>query len=78
MALTEDEIEVAQFRINDCAVGNFELAQIYGEFWDAIPNPTHFGKRFKQSVRKGELRGISLGVRTSDNHQTYDIKAFQF
>lgn len=68
-----DPLEVAQSLIDDLAPGEYELEQIYGEYWDAVKSPTSFGKRFARAVRDGTLRNIFRSGRTAENHQLYRV-----
>lgn len=71
--LTSDDLELAQNLIDDRAPGEYEVEEIYGEFWDAIPNHTGFGRSFKNAVRSGQLRRINWVGRSSENHQRYSL-----
>lgn len=69
--LTSDELELAQNLIDDRAPGEYEVEEIYGEFWDAIPNHTVFGRSFKRAAISGQLSRIIWVGRSSKNHQRY-------
>ncbi|WP_380783482.1 DUF1413 domain-containing protein [Sphingomonas sp. R86520] len=71
--LDDSELELAQNLINDCAAGQYEVEDIYREFWEAIPHRTTFGRRFKKAVIGGKLRGIRWMHRSSENHQVYEL-----
>ena len=73
MALSNDEIEIAQNLITNLQPNNYELEEIYGEHWQAIEGPTSFGRLFKESVLDGKLRGIRSIGRTAENHQLYRV-----
>jgi Domain of unknown function (DUF1413) len=67
------DLELAQRLIDRLALGDYEVEAIYGEFWEAIPNHTGFGRAFKKAVENGQLEGICWKDRTSENHQLYSI-----
>jgi hypothetical protein len=72
MYLTEEEIETCQFLIDDRDPGEYEIKDIFGEYYAAITSPKDFGKRFKQSVENGHLKNISLGrLDLNDKHWRY-------
>lgn len=68
-----DPMEVAQNLIDEKEPGEYELEQIYGEFWDAIESPTSFGRSFAKAVKDGTLKNIVRSGRTVENHQLYQI-----
>ena len=69
--LNADDLELAQSLIARLSAGEYELEEIYGEFWEAIPNPTGFGRAFKKAVQLGHLSGITWARRSVENHQIY-------
>ncbi len=72
--MTFDEyIELAQYRIDDLDAGQYLVGDIYGEYWDSIPNHTGFGPQFKEAVLGGKLKGIRWVERRSDNNQPYEV-----
>ena len=71
--LTEEEIMLAQFIINQKSCGVYELRNIYAQEWEKIKHPTSFGAKFKKSVDNKELDGIRRISLKSNNHHTYEI-----
>lgn len=73
MPLSDDDLIVAQSLIDAKAFDEYEIEQIYGQFWEAIPNPTTFGRWFKRAVIDGRLKNIEWVRRSGENHQIYRI-----
>lgn len=53
--------------------GEYEVEQIFGEFWDAIASPTSYGRRFKRAVAAGQLQRIELRGCGATNQQIYFV-----
>jgi hypothetical protein len=68
-------LELAQFRINELPAGEYVIGEIYGEFWDSVPNHTGLGPIFKAAVERGRLHGIEWVERKTNNNQLYRIVA---
>lgn len=71
--LDDQEREIAQDLIDAREPGNYELREIFGDFWDTVTQPNSYGKRFKKSVLYGHLSRISWKGPDSQNHQIYLI-----
>jgi len=75
MQLDDDEIAMAQNKINACVQGNYLLKEIFGDLWAKIPSRNSFGRRFKNAVCDGRLSRISHLTTKSNNHNVYRIVA---
>lgn len=73
--MTEDELELAQSLIDRLAPGEYEVEQIFGEFWDTIASPTSYGRAFKKAVTTGQLQRIEWLRRSATNHQIYLVSS---
>lgn len=71
----EELLELAQHRIDELPPGEYQISEIYGEFYKtAILNPKAFGKTFKNAVKTGALQNIQLGrMDTGDKHWRYNL-----
>jgi hypothetical protein len=69
----EECLKLAQFRINEMPSGQVLIGDIYGEYWDSVPNHTKLGIKFKDAVLSGRLRGIKWIERRTDNNQLCEI-----
>ncbi|WP_322469162.1 DUF1413 domain-containing protein [Hydrogenophaga sp. SNF1] len=72
--LTPDELAQAQRLIDAASPGIYEVKDLYGQEWAKVLSPTTFGKRFKQSVVGGQLKGIRYDSTRGDNHKLYEVE----
>ncbi|WP_293007443.1 DUF1413 domain-containing protein [Nitrosomonas sp.] len=71
--LNQEEKKKAQDIIDQKSKGTYPLNALYGDEWGKIPHQRSFGKKFKATVEDGQLTGIELSVKKTDNHQTYKV-----
>lgn len=76
--LTEEEIEIAQWRVDVTKTGTWKINDIYAEFWSAQDKKKDFGKNFKAAVEGGRIKRISslkhddgADLLSSDRQQLY-------
>lgn len=70
--LSVDELAEAGRIIRSAQPGTYTLPKLYGSEWVSKVSPTTFGARFRASVAKRELAGISLlQQKTGANHLQY-------
>ena len=72
MALSSQDLEDCQNLIDGMPPGMYELKEIYGEFYETIAKPKHFGKDFKKAVDQGTLINIEAShIDPGDKHWRY-------
>ncbi|MFT5329999.1 MAG: hypothetical protein ACI9KA_001076 [Parasphingorhabdus sp.] len=77
MDLTDEQLESCQLLIDDKPNGEYEIKEIYGDFYESILAPKDFGKKFKHAVEQGKLDNIKLGrMDTGDKHWRYNLHGF--
>ena len=70
--LNPDELDEAERIIRLTSPGEYTLPKLYGSGWVLIVSPTNFGSRFRASVERQQLIGISLlPQKTGANHLQY-------
>lgn len=75
-SLNPDELAEAERIIRSAPPGQYTLPKLYGSGWASIVSPTNFGSRFRASVDKRQLVGISLlPQKTGANHLQYLVHA---
>lgn len=67
MLLSDEDLETAQFLIDDSPPGIYEIEDIHGEFYSAIERPKFFGKLFKS--RCGREARADSAERHRHQHQ---------
>lgn len=79
--MTEDEIEIAQWRIAVTNRGEYKIEEIYSqEIWAEQADQKKFGGVFKKAVLSGELKDITLkmdggyDILSSDGQLLYFVK----
>lgn len=77
--LSDEEIDIAQWRVDVTKPGRWKIEEIYAEYWEDQPNKKLFGKRFKAAVKGGRIKGVSAlkhdngeAVLSGDHHQLYE------
>ncbi|MBK6569031.1 hypothetical protein [Candidatus Aalborgicola defluviihabitans] len=71
--LNQEEIQVAQAKINSLPNNIYKVKDIFGNDWESISDPHGYGRRFFQTVKKGLLTRIAYHHRGLDNHRSYSI-----
>lgn len=79
-AMTEEELEIAQWRIEQTDPGEWKIDEIYGDVWADLSDGKAFGGVFKKAVMKRELQNIKLKIENgheilaSDRQLLYLVK----
>jgi len=71
--LSPEEVPIVQSRIDCLSPGIYEVSEIHGDNWAQVPNRYGYGRRFRQSVMRGDLDHIRYHDRTETNHRRYAI-----
>lgn len=71
--MDKELIRLIQERINQYNVGDeFEISELMDSEWLNIPNPTQFGKDFKNLVQNENVfLNIEFMFKRTDNHGIY-------
>lgn len=79
--MTEEELEIAQWRIDDTKSGEWKIEEIYSpKYWKDQPYKHAFGGVFKKAVTDRKLKNIRLKIEegyeilSSDRQSLYLVK----
>ncbi|WBH15283.1 hypothetical protein [Sphingomonas radiodurans] len=58
--LTDEQVEIAQWRVQVTEDGDWKINDIYGEYWEEQENKKVFAKHFKAAVDDGRVSGLKV------------------